>query len=85
MKNRKWCMSLFLQMIDISINNAWLVYKRDCKEFNEKPTMKLKQFRTNVAMTSTCQNKPKVGRRPLSQDQVKKIRHPVAPRSIENV
>lgn len=36
LKSHKWCMSLFSQMLDICINNAWLLYRRDCRKLHEK-------------------------------------------------
>lgn len=50
---------------------GWCI--KDCRELNEKYIMILKEFRINVAVTLTSQNKPKISGRPasLSQKQVK--------------
>lgn len=46
MKAHRWYIPLFSQMIDICINNAWLLYRR---ESNCPKTMKLKDFRCAIA------------------------------------
>lgn len=47
-KSRRWYLGIFAQMIDISINNAWLLYRRQCglKNVSAKP---LKLFRREVS------------------------------------
>lgn len=48
-KSRKWYLAIFVQMIDICMNNAWLLYRKDCKRNNMKTTMPLKAFRFEVS------------------------------------
>ncbi|XP_041664121.1 piggyBac transposable element-derived protein 2-like isoform X2 [Cheilinus undulatus] len=55
-KSRRWYMPLFGYIIDLSIANAWLIYKRDCDLLKEKP-MPLKKFRLSVAAALTKANK----------------------------
>jgi hypothetical protein len=49
MKTRRWYLSIFAQMLDISLNNSWLLHRRDCKQLVEKH-LSLKRFRTQVAL-----------------------------------
>lgn len=60
MKTHKLYMALFSQMLDLSVNNAWLLYRRYSKR--EKNTMRLKEFRANIAIALACKNRPRVGR-----------------------
>lgn len=61
-KSRRWYFPLFGYILDLSVSNSWLVYKRDCGLLNEKP-MPLKRFRLAVAQSLKQVNKPaKVGR-----------------------
>lgn len=46
MKSHRWYMPLFSQLLDICVNNAWLVYRRETKE--SKP-MRLKEFRCAIS------------------------------------
>uniref|UniRef100_A0A671LFG7 PiggyBac transposable element-derived protein domain-containing protein n=1 Tax=Sinocyclocheilus anshuiensis TaxID=1608454 RepID=A0A671LFG7_9TELE len=47
-KSRRWYIPLFGYILDLSIANSWLDYKRDCGLLNEK-AMPLKRFRLAVA------------------------------------
>ncbi|KAJ4945478.1 hypothetical protein JOQ06_023163 [Pogonophryne albipinna] len=47
-KARRWYIPLFGYMLDLSVANSWLVYKRDCGLLNKKP-MPLKRFRLETA------------------------------------
>ncbi|XP_050959103.1 piggyBac transposable element-derived protein 2 [Labeo rohita] len=62
-KSRRWYIPLFGYILDLSIANSWLVYKRDCGLLNEK-AMPLKRFRLAVAHSLSQVKKPasKVGR-----------------------
>ncbi|MCJ8740469.1 hypothetical protein PDJAM_G00059200 [Pangasius djambal] len=65
MKSKRWYLPLFGYILDLSICNAWLVYKRDCTLLDANP-LPLKKFRLSVANTLKSVNKPaKVGQ-PLS-------------------
>lgn len=66
-KSRRWYVALFGYILDISIANSWLLYKRDSGLLKEKP-MPLKRFRLAVAHSLSQVNKPvnKVGRPSLS-------------------
>lgn len=43
MKTRRWYMSIFAQLLDITLNNNWLLHRRDCLQLSEKK-MPLKSF-----------------------------------------
>lgn len=47
-KSHRWYMSIFSQILDICINNSWLLYRRHCQLLNNERQMKLKQFRYAV-------------------------------------
>lgn len=49
LKSHKWYMSIFSQLLDISVNNAWLLYRRDCKQ-NQVKEKRLKEFRHEIAV-----------------------------------
>ena len=48
MRARRWYMRLFGYSLDLSVSNAWLLYKRDCKALGEK-AMGLKSFRLEIS------------------------------------
>nr|XP_029131430.1 piggyBac transposable element-derived protein 3-like [Labrus bergylta] len=56
MKSMRWYIPLFGYIIDVSIANAWLIYKRDCNLLKEKP-MPLKKFSLSVAAALKKANK----------------------------
>ncbi|GLD65345.1 piggyBac transposable element-derived protein 3-like protein [Lates japonicus] len=70
-------MPLFGYIINVSIANAWLIYKRDCDLLKEKP-MPLKMFHLSVAATLKKANKvpAKVG-----QPSSEQYKPPVQPPS----
>lgn len=76
MKARQWYLPLFGYIIDVSIVNAWLIYKRDCDLLKEKP-MPLRKFRLSVAATLKGVNKvpARVGR-PTSAKHKPQVRRP---------
>lgn len=84
MKTHRWYMGLFSQVLDICVNNAWLLYRRDNKllEQNPKQIMRLKKFRTSVARSLYQTNKVKRGRPSTSEapQPSKKIKTPVEAR-----
>lgn len=48
MKSKQWYLPLFGYTLDLSICNAWLVYRSACTLLDEKPLL-LKRFRLSVA------------------------------------
>ncbi|KAJ8335353.1 hypothetical protein SKAU_G00386950 [Synaphobranchus kaupii] len=47
MKSKRWYLRLFAYAIDVSLTNAWIVYRRDCKALGENG-VPLKSFRLQV-------------------------------------
>ncbi|KAH9639642.1 hypothetical protein HF086_009095 [Spodoptera exigua] len=43
LKSRRWYLGIFAQLLDMCINNAWLLYRRD-----NRPKISLKDFRYDV-------------------------------------
>lgn len=82
-KTHKWYLSIFSQIIDICINNSWLIYRREVKLLQgaEKcKYMKLKEFRLRIFDELLLHNRPKRGR-PSAEEMVEqkkkvKIRSP---------
>lgn len=84
MKTHKWYMAIFSQMLDLSVNNAWLLYRRDCK--NEKKIKRLKEFRQDIAAALALKNKSRVGRPSTSLEKpVKKHKFIVNPRPPQEI
>ncbi|KAG0713763.1 PiggyBac transposable element-derived protein 3 [Chionoecetes opilio] len=54
MKAKRWYMRLFPYAIDLSITNAWLIYRRDCKALAETG-LPLKNFRIQVFRGASSQ------------------------------
>ncbi|CAG4953020.1 unnamed protein product [Parnassius apollo] len=48
LKSKKWYMNIFSHLIDISLNNAWLAYKREMQEMGDN-SIPLKMFRIQIA------------------------------------
>ncbi|KAH9644136.1 hypothetical protein HF086_010351 [Spodoptera exigua] len=55
MKTRRWYMSIFAQLLDIALNNSWLLHRRDCVQLSENK-LSLKKFRVQcaLALINTC-------------------------------
>ena len=48
LRAKRWYIRIFSYAIDVSLCNAWLLYKRDCMEDSTRP-MSLKTFRLKVS------------------------------------
>uniref|UniRef100_W5NJG2 PiggyBac transposable element-derived protein domain-containing protein n=1 Tax=Lepisosteus oculatus TaxID=7918 RepID=W5NJG2_LEPOC len=48
-KSHRWYLCIFWQLIDIAVNNAWLLYRRDSTAVGPVKLKKLKAFRLDVA------------------------------------
>lgn len=87
LKSHKWYMSFLSQMLDISVNNAWLLYRRDCELHKEKEK-RLKEFRHEIAVALTSKDKPRLGCRPALENSnlpIKKIQQEIAPRPYTDI
>ncbi|XP_013194243.2 piggyBac transposable element-derived protein 2-like [Amyelois transitella] len=81
-KGHRWYLVIFSQMLDICVNNAWLLYRRDHKLSNQKPALKLKCFRLNVAAALAA-----AGRDEIKPEDFKspKIVTPSGPLPIDSI
>ncbi|CAF4935258.1 unnamed protein product [Pieris macdunnoughi] len=78
-KSRRWYMNIFGQMLDIAVNNAWLLYRRKCN-MNSQKNISLKKFRQRLAI-ELRQNRRSIEREPPSPLPKKAlIQNPSAPR-----
>nr|CAI5822949.1 unnamed protein product [Callosobruchus analis] len=55
LKSRRWYLSIFAQMVDLCMNNAWLLYRREKKLMSSETgdcmdEMTLKDFRYYVSI-----------------------------------
>lgn len=76
MRTRKWFMRLFYHMVDMSMVNSWLLYKRTKLQLGEPVKYTLVEWRKDLAFTLTRQGfqKSTRGRRSTSFEQsLKKI------------
>ncbi|XP_050065754.1 piggyBac transposable element-derived protein 2-like, partial [Aphis gossypii] len=48
-RSRKWYMRLFYHLIDLSVVNSWLLFKRVKEQQNEKPEIELPDWRKQLA------------------------------------
>jgi hypothetical protein len=89
LKTHKWYMTVFSQMLDICVNNAWLLYRQDCHQYGHEKVMRLKEFRINIAIALNERNRPsKAGRKSAKNNatqNVKKVIRTVIPRPIDDV
>ncbi|KAJ8372579.1 hypothetical protein AAFF_G00281230 [Aldrovandia affinis] len=54
LKSKRWYMRLFAYAIDVSLTNAWLIYRRDCKAL-AVDGLPLKHFRIQVFKDSSSE------------------------------
>lgn len=68
MRTKKWYMRIWYHLIDVTVVNAWLLYRRVEVLNDRKPTMSLFDFRLNVSysLTKVGTTTPKRGRPPTS-------------------
>ena len=57
LKSRRWYIPIFGYILDVSISNAWLLYKRDCLLTKEK-NMPLKDFRIELSSSLLQSSEP---------------------------
>ncbi|XP_072389514.1 uncharacterized protein [Diabrotica undecimpunctata] len=81
-KSRRWYLGIFTQLIDISVNNAWLIYRRDMQATKNGKHEKLKTFRLHLASSLLkCDNITKTRKSDFADVQPsKKFRVPVTAR-----
>lgn len=59
-KSHRWYLAIFWQMVDIAVNNAWLLHRRDAAQLDQKHHC-LKDFRLDVAKGLIYPEKQKKG------------------------
>lgn len=82
MKTRRWYMGIFAQILDISINNGWLLYRRHCAQKNVKKVLSLKDFRCHIYFSLI--SKEVVERSDVAGPSLK-IKKPVKSRPIDEI
>lgn len=80
LKSKRYYLRLFAQILDIGVNNAWLLYRRECNLLGVKDDLALKDFRSLVSDALMRAHKPKRGRPSCGDAPSKKIKHHVQPR-----
>lgn len=85
MKSRRWYLSIFSQLLDICVNNAWLMYRRDNSRKGIKKVKPLKEFRLEIyrALLDKGRNVDKTTIKDLNPDA--KIKKPKRPRPVDDI
>ncbi|XP_050301554.1 piggyBac transposable element-derived protein 2-like [Anthonomus grandis grandis] len=85
-KLRRWYLGIFGQLIDICVNNAWLLRRRDSEVLGRKYDH-LKEFRVSLALSLLkTEEKTKFRKSDFENDQpAKKIRVPVMARPTDDI
>ncbi|XP_051982308.1 piggyBac transposable element-derived protein 3-like [Xyrauchen texanus] len=55
MKSKRWFMRMFAYSVDVSLTNAWVFYRRDCKAIGLLDGLSLKHFRIQVFREASSQ------------------------------
>lgn len=74
-KSRRWYTGIFAQLLDMCINNGWLLYRRD-----GRPNKSLKEFRLELFEALCHANKLPKSRDSMVMKDDKKIQKPTASR-----
>ena len=88
LKSKRWYLALFGQLLDMSIVNAWLLYRKDTRLLGNGKSKPLCVFRSEIAFSL-----PRAGRqcrrgRPSTEEAptaAKKIKRAVVPRPTTDV
>ncbi|XP_028042586.1 piggyBac transposable element-derived protein 3-like, partial [Bombyx mandarina] len=83
-KSRRWYMNIFGQMLDIAVNNAWLLYKRKCNKKSLK-NISLKKFRQRLAVELTQKGRSVQIEAPSQLSKKVLIQNPSKPRPPDSV
>lgn len=79
LKTKRWYMIIFAQLLDICLNNAWLLHRK------VYPTKPLKQFRLEVYESLIKKNRRNETKGVKDVKDERKIKNPVKPRPNEEV
>ncbi|CAH0730745.1 unnamed protein product, partial [Brenthis ino] len=85
MKSRRWYLSIFSQLLDICVNNAWLMYRRDSTRKRIKKVKTLKEFRLEIyrALLQKGKNVDTTTIKDLIPEE--KIKNPKRPRPVDDI
>lgn len=83
-KSRRWYMNIFGQMLDITVNNAWLLYRRKCNMKSLK-NISLKKFRQRLAVELRQKGRSNETEPPSPVPKKVLIQNPSAPRPPDSV
>lgn len=81
-RTKRWYMAIFSQLLDVCINNAWLLHRRETKE---KSGIALKKFRRDIAIELMKKNRLNYHHENPASPVVNRIVEPVAPRPSEAI
>lgn len=88
LKTRRWYLSIFAQMLDLCLNNAWLLYRRDhdlLSEVEGEKQLALKEFRYYIAKSLKMKERLQRKRPFIDIKATKKIKSPVVLRPPTDV
>lgn len=80
-KSRRWYMGIFAQILDICINNAWLLYRRHSVQKQLRKVLTLKEFRCHIFLAYTA----KQAENPDVPGPKETIKKPVISRPIDDI
>lgn len=87
-KTHRWYMGIFSQLLDLCVNNGWLMYRRDKSMLKNKAKQStLKEFRYDIAISLNMQGRVKRGRPSLSgmDKENKRVYASTLPKPIDNI
>lgn len=83
MKTRRWYMSIFAQLMDIALNNSWLLHRRDCAQLGNENKLALKKFRIQAALALIKTNTKSHLQRGSLEPASATITKPFIPRPVD--
>lgn len=85
-KSHRWYMNIFSQLLDICVNNAWLLRRRHDKQINNKRKQdRLKDFRYEIYAGLLKRDRIVPVKDIESVPEKKKIKKPMAERPVDDV
>lgn len=85
MKTRRWYLSIFSQLLDICVNNAWLLYRRDMQRKGIRKHKALKEFRLEIYMALQHKGKHVDIRSVEDLKDKEKVKKPKRSRPVDDV
>ncbi|CAK1593721.1 unnamed protein product [Parnassius mnemosyne] len=85
MKTRRWYLSIFSQLLDICIYNAWLTYRRDNKRKGEIKYILLIQFRLSIYKALLKKGTTIDAANVQDLNKINKIKNPTRSRPVDDV